>query len=58
MVMVDPPFEPAVKVIVAEPFPGVADNPVGAEGVVLGVTLTDEEAVPEPIALTALRYIV
>ena len=43
-----PPLNPAVKLMEVLPFPGVATKFVGALGVVAGVTLTEDEATPEP----------
>jgi hypothetical protein len=47
-----PPFEGAVQVTTADPAPGVAVTPVGAAGVVAGVTAldgTDSGPVPTPL---------
>ena len=50
-----PPLDPAVKLIVAEPFPALAVKEVGAEGVVAGVAETEEEAELSPWELTAFK---
>ena len=50
-----PPSDPAVKLIVACPSPAVADNEVGADGVVDGVTITELEAALSPTVLTAFK---
>ena len=48
-----PPLEPAVKLMFAEPFPGVACKLVGEDGVVGNKTLKVEDAVPAPALFTA-----
>ena len=52
-VIAEPPVEPAVKAIDAEPLPGVATSDVGAAGVVTGVTDTAADETPLPTAFTA-----
>jgi hypothetical protein len=49
----EPPLKPGVKAMLAEASPGVATNPVGASGVVRGVTATGVEAALSPAALVA-----
>ena len=53
--MAFPPFAPGVKLIVAEPSPALADKEVGAEGIVEGVTETEDDAELSPRALTAFK---
>jgi hypothetical protein len=49
-----PPLDGAVQLTTAEPLPGVAVTPVGAEGRVAGVTGADgDEGRPVPTALVA-----
>ena len=48
-----PPSEPAVNAIEAEPVPEVATRPVGADGVVRGVTDTADDFAPPPTLLYA-----
>ena len=50
-----PPLSPGVNAIVSCWFPAVADNAVGAEGVVDGVPVTVADAVPTPFAFTAFN---
>ena len=48
-----PPSAPAVKAMLAVVLPGVATRLAGADGVVRGVTVTDDEVAPAPAAFTA-----
>ena len=57
MVTAAPPSDPEVNATDKFPFPGVIPVIVDAEGTVLGVPLTEVEAVPAPILLTALIVI-
>jgi len=55
LVIVEPPvLAGVVNAMVAVWFPAVADSEVGAPGVVYGVPLTVDDAVPVPIIFTAL----
>ena len=49
----EPPVAPAVNVTVAPPDVAVADNEVGGEGVVAGVTDNASDGAPSPLASTA-----
>jgi len=49
----EPPLKPGVKAMLADASPGVATNPVGASGVVRGVTAIGVEAALSPAALVA-----
>ena len=54
--MADPPsLTGAVKLIIAPRFAAAAVRDVGAPAVVIGVTLTAVDAVPEPAPFTARR---
>jgi hypothetical protein len=54
-VIAEPPFEGAIQLTVACPFPGVADTCAGAAGTVAGVTELDAaEAGPVPTAFFAV----
>jgi hypothetical protein len=60
--MADPPFAGAVQDTTAETFLAVAETPVGASGIVLGVTAADGLLVTlvplAPFALTVKVYAV
>ena len=49
-----PPSAPAVNAMVMVALPGVTVTPVGTDGVVRGVTVAEDDAVPAPAPMDAV----